>query len=79
MKIETLFNFKDHVWIVPLKTNGRVLSVFISADGVQYNVRWIDERQARSCCFFEDELSAAAPPAKIGFNDTVHVPDEPKP
>ena len=57
--IETKFDRKQKVKIKPLGVEGRVLSIWQTESGLQYQVRYFDNAKAESVYFFEDELEAA--------------------
>ena len=56
MKIETKFDIHDRVRIAELERTGRVISLWIIPKGIEYQVRYFDNGEARTVYFFEDEL-----------------------
>jgi hypothetical protein len=47
---------KDRVRIPELETKGRVIALFISDVGTQYQVRYFDHGDVKTVYFFDDEL-----------------------
>ena len=53
------FNLKDKVQITELERPGRVLAIYVSDTGIQYQVRYFDNEEAKTVYFYEDELEHA--------------------
>jgi uncharacterized protein YodC (DUF2158 family) len=51
------YQIGDKVQIVPLERIGRVLSVWFTKTGVQYEVRYFDNAKVELVYFYEDELA----------------------
>jgi len=51
------FDLRDRVRITELEREGTVVSIWITECGVQYQVRYFDNAEARTVYFFEDELT----------------------
>jgi len=56
MKIETVYNINDCVSIVELERKGRIVSIFITATGMQYSVRYFWNGEANTVYFYEEEI-----------------------
>jgi len=56
--IDNKFNLQDKVNILELDTNGVVLSVWNTHDGIKYEVRYFWEGIAKEVYFYEWELEA---------------------
>lgn len=57
MTIETKFDINDKVRITEIeKTFGRVVSIWITSTGIQYEVKYYIEGKVQKEYFFEDEL-----------------------
>lgn len=68
MKINTLFNINQKVYIKDLKIFGRVLSIFIdNAKQISYNTRYFDGLSHKDVYFMEDELSEKEEKERAGF------------
>lgn len=52
------FQLGDKVCISELKRPGRIKAIYISEDGIQYNVRYFDDGKAQTVYFYEEELQA---------------------
>lgn len=50
------FDLHDRVRITQLETDGRVVGIYVSEVGTQYNVRYFFNGDARTVYFFPDEL-----------------------
>ena len=59
MKINTDLNIGDTVAIPEINISGKVMSIWITEQGVQYQVRYFDNCECRIVYFFPDELIAA--------------------
>ena len=53
------FNLKDKVQITELERPVRVLAIYVSDTGIQYQVRYFDNEEAKTVYFYEDELEHA--------------------
>lgn len=53
---EFKFNLQDKVRIIELERVGRVVSIWITERGAQYQVRYFDSAEAKTVYFYEDEL-----------------------
>lgn len=60
--MELRFNFKDKVKIIPLATLGRVIAIWMGERGVQYQVRYFDNAEAKTVYFYDDELESLPTP-----------------
>jgi hypothetical protein len=58
MTIETKYSLGDKVRISELPAEGRVISIWVSAFGLQVEVRYFMDGKAQKEYFFEDELTA---------------------
>ncbi len=67
MKLNTKYSINDRVYIIPLKTWGRIISLFISNTGLSYNVRYFNNLKPDECYFIEEELSIEEPKKEVGF------------
>jgi len=68
MKINTVFNLNQQVYIKQLKTWGKVTAFFVeSKDEVQYNCRYFVESKPERCYFHADELSLQEDNTMVGF------------
>ena len=57
MNIKTKFDINDKVRITEIeKTFGRVVSIWITSTGIQYEVKYYIEGKVQKEYFFEDEL-----------------------
>lgn len=56
MKIETKYDLKNIVEITELKRPGVIKSIWLTDQGIEYQVRYFDSGEARTVYFFEDEL-----------------------
>ena len=56
MKINLEFNIRDKVKIIELNVKGRVISIWITEQGIKYEVRYFDEEKAKTVYFYSDEL-----------------------
>ena len=52
------FKLNDKVRIGELETNGRVIGVYLSDTGYQYQVRYFYNGEAKTVYFFGDEIEA---------------------
>lgn len=68
MKINTKFSINDKVYVIPLKIDGKVISIYLGETGLQYNCRYFHEYKAIDCFFYESELSLEEPKKDVGFN-----------
>lgn len=57
-KVEVSFDIGDSVEIPELERKGRVSSIFITASGVQYQVRYFNNSELKEVYFFREELKA---------------------
>lgn len=53
-----IFDIGQQVRITELQWNGIVISIFISEIGIQYNVRYFWNGEAKTVYFFEHELKS---------------------
>lgn len=67
MKINSKFNIKDKIFIKPLKIWGKVLSLYINSNGIEYSIRYFDNLNAKECYFLEEEIQENEADGKIGF------------
>lgn len=51
------FNLQDKVEILELNRKGVIKAIYITTTGVQYEVRYFDEGQARTVYFYEEEIT----------------------
>jgi len=58
MMLELKFSIGDRVQIAEVERPGRVLGVWLTKTGMQYEVRYFDKAEAKSVYFYEDELVA---------------------
>ena len=56
MKTEIKFEIEQRVEIIELKRKGRVLAIFITKKGIEYQIRYFDNAEVKTIYFFEDEL-----------------------
>jgi len=56
MTIETEFNLDDKVTILALNTPGRVVSIWVAQNSIQYEVRYFYAGKADKIYFYPDEL-----------------------
>ena len=56
--VEVKYNIDDSVEIIPLVRIGRVITIWITRTGIQYEVRYFDNAEVKSVCFFESELKS---------------------
>lgn len=66
MNLETQFDVKQTVWIKPLGCCGVVLSIYLGDQGLQYNVRYFHNGDAKTVYFYEDELRKPEPHPLVG-------------
>jgi uncharacterized protein YodC (DUF2158 family) len=57
MILELKFSIGDRVQITEVERPGKVLSVWLTKTGTQYEVRYFDKAEAKSIYFYEDELT----------------------
>lgn len=50
------FSLGDRVRIPAIERNGRVIAIYISDSGVQYQVRYFDDGKPQVVYFYHDEL-----------------------
>lgn len=55
--IEIKFDIHEEVQIEELNSKGTVVAVYISDTGIQYNVRYFYNGEAKTVYFFEKELT----------------------
>lgn len=68
MKINTLYNLQQKVYIKTLKIWGKVTAFYIDCGyEVQYSVRYFYEFKPQSCYFHDDELSLQEEDVVVGF------------
>ncbi len=67
MKLETQFNRGQEVKIVPLNRNGRIVAIWFGDNGLQYNVRYFDNAEAKTVYFYENELAVFETATAIGL------------
>jgi hypothetical protein len=58
MTINPKFYISERVRIIPLDLYGRVKSIWIDRYGIQYQVRYFFNSEAKEFYFMEDELDA---------------------
>lgn len=71
MNIITRFNLKETVQIIELKRIGKILSIYVSESGVQYQIRYFEGGDAKTCYFYEDEISEDIKEKTLGFTEKV--------
>jgi len=54
--IDNKFNLDQNVRVVSLQWPGRVKDIWITMTGIQYNIRYIYNGEAKFAYFYEDEL-----------------------
>jgi len=54
--LDLKFELKAKVKITELNRPGRVIAIFMSEIGTQYQVRYFDNQEAKTVNFYEDEL-----------------------
>lgn len=52
-----MFKIKDRVHIEQLNCNGRILTIWITKFGTQYEVRYFYNGDAKNVYFYEDEIT----------------------
>ena len=57
MNIEIKWKPRDGITIVELKRPGRVIAIYVSETGIQYQVRYFDNGEAKTVYFYEEELA----------------------
>ena len=67
MKITTKFNIDDNVKLKELNRHGRIMSIFITRSGVEYQVRYFDNAELRSVYFLDSEMEKIDMDNKVGF------------
>jgi hypothetical protein len=50
------FHIGNKVKIIPLGRDGKVISIWITAKGITYEVRYFDNAEAKNIYFYSDEL-----------------------
>lgn len=70
MKIETLYNINQKVYITELKICGLILSININSY-IKYYIRYFDGCDAKECYFLENELKEQEPNKEVGFKDKI--------
>ena len=50
------YEIDDKVHIIPLNRPGRVVTIWITRHGIQYEVRFFDNAKMESVYFYADEL-----------------------
>lgn len=53
------YEIGERVQIIPLERTGRVMTIWFTKHGVQYEVRYFDNAKTESVYFYEDELRSA--------------------
>jgi len=56
MNIELDFEIGNKVNIEPLKREGRIVSIWITQQGIKYEVRYFDNAELKIEYFYADEL-----------------------
>ena len=54
---ELKFQINEKVKINELERTGRIISIWITKSGIQYEVRYFDKCEARNVYFYEDEIA----------------------
>lgn len=57
-QIEVEYEIGERVQIVPLERNGRVMTIWLTRHGIQYEVRYFDNAKTESVYFYADELQS---------------------
>jgi len=64
MIYETSFNLRDNVEIISLKISGVIKSIWINNRGIEYQVRYFSDNEAKTVYFFKEELKLIEPSGK---------------
>jgi len=54
------FNLKDYVEIIPISVKGRITSIWITEQGIKYQVRYFDNAKIEEHYFYGDELKKSS-------------------
>jgi len=69
IKHNIIFGLRDEVEIIILKIKGVVKAIWITADGIEYQIRYFADNKPNSAYFFEDELKLKKKREIIGFKN----------
>lgn len=68
MKLNTKYNINDKVYIIPIKTWGKIIGLnFYTV--LKYDIRFFNGFDPKECLFLEDELSLQEENTKLGFGN----------
>ncbi len=56
MNIITKYNLQDIVTIKEIKQAGRIVSIWITSTGLQYEIKYFQEGKIQKEYFYEDEI-----------------------
>ena len=66
MIINTIHDIKQRVYIKELQIWGVVLAIHMN-NSLKYLVRYFDDKDAKECYFYEEELSLQENENRVGF------------
>ena len=67
MLIKTKYNIGQEVYIKPAKLLGRIISIFVQKNSIEYNLRFFIQSEPKTCYFLEDELQLTEDEKTVGF------------
>ena len=55
--MNTIIKLHDRIYITELETKGRVVGIYVSQTGTQYQVRYFYNGDAKTVYFYQDEIT----------------------